>query len=96
MNKNQLESLLNIYREILKLEISFGCKPTELRHLIGRMGEFHCALKTNGELAHTPNQHGFDVIAENGKMAEIEAFCRTWKDSYELDFSKLKTRLNKQ
>ena len=55
------------YMDIIKLEVEqFGCKPTEVRHLIGRLGEFFCALQVNGKLAHEANQHGFDVISESG------------------------------
>ncbi|RXJ85295.1 hypothetical protein CRU87_10775, partial [Aliarcobacter trophiarum LMG 25534] len=47
-----LEQLYNKYLEILNFEIKyFNHKPTELRHLIGRLGEFYCAIKTNGTLA---------------------------------------------
>lgn len=71
--KEKIESFYNKYYEILKLEIlELGCKPTELRHLIGRLGEFYCVINTNGKLAHTPNQHGFDVIAENGKKISVK------------------------
>ncbi|WP_282068782.1 DUF6998 domain-containing protein [Olleya namhaensis] len=73
IEKENIESFYNKYFEILKLEIKeLGCKPTELRHLIGRLGEFYCVIKTNGKLAHTPNQHGFDVIAENGKKISVK------------------------
>lgn len=33
------------------------------------MGEFYCALKTNGTLSHETNQHGFDVIANNKRIS---------------------------
>ena len=55
--------------ELLELEVNvFGVKPTEVRHLIGRIGEFKCALITNGSLSHEVNQHGFDVVAESRKI----------------------------
>jgi len=74
IEQEKIKSFYDKYFEILKLEIKeLGCKPTELRHLIGRLGEFHCAMLTNGELAHTPNQHGFDVISENGKKISVKS-----------------------
>ncbi|MCL4161056.1 UNVERIFIED_CONTAM: hypothetical protein GTU68_002766, partial [Idotea baltica] len=73
VKKEKIKSFYNKYFEILKLEVQeLSCKPTELRHLIGRLGEFYCALETNGELAHTPNQHGFDVITGAGKRVSVK------------------------
>ncbi len=43
-----------------------------MRHLIGRLGEFYCALYTGGTLAHTANQHGFDVISESGRKISVK------------------------
>jgi hypothetical protein len=46
IEKEKLKYFYNKYYEILKLEIQeLGCKPTELRHLIGRLGEFIVQLK---------------------------------------------------
>jgi len=71
--KTKIKSFYDKYFEILKLETQeLKCKPTELRHLIGRLGEFYCAIKTKGKLAHTPNQHGFDVISEKGKKISVK------------------------
>ncbi|MDZ7870718.1 MAG: hypothetical protein U5L02_16210 [Rheinheimera sp.] len=60
-----LEKIRILYEEYLALicleTVEFGVKPTEVRHLIGRLGEFYCALKVDGTLAITANQHGFDV-----------------------------------
>lgn len=70
INTNQITKLYEEYMRILELEINiFGLKPTEVRHLIGRIGEFKCAILTNGILAHEVNQHGFDVIANNKKIS---------------------------
>ena len=61
------------YMDIVKLEVEqFGCKPTEVRHLIGRLGEFFCALQVNGKLAREVNQHGFDVISESGRRISVK------------------------
>ena len=68
-----IEILRDKYLEIIKLETEeMGVKPTEVRHLIGRLGEFHCALSVKGELAHTANQHGFDVVSESGRRISVK------------------------
>ena len=73
IDNSKLKSFYDKYLEILKLETQeLNCKPTELRHLIGRLGEFYCAIKTNGKLASTPNQHGFDVISKKGKKISVK------------------------
>jgi len=59
--------------DIIHLEtVDLGCKPTEVRHLIGRLGEFYCAIAVNGKLAHTANQHGFDVISAKGEKVSVK------------------------
>jgi len=69
----QIENLYSKYKEIALLEIEeFGCKPTEVRHLLGRLGEFHCALEVGGTLAHEANQHGFDVVAPDGRKISVK------------------------
>ena len=73
MNNEQLKIMYEKYMDIVKLEVEqFGCKPTEVRHLIGRLGEFFCALQVNGKLAHEANQHGFDVISESGRRISVK------------------------
>jgi hypothetical protein len=73
ISEEQIRVLYEKYFELIKLEISeFGVKPTEVRHLIGRLGEFHCALAVNGTLARTANQHGFDVISKNGRKISVK------------------------
>lgn len=69
----QISRLYEKYLELIKLEVEeFGVKPTEVRHLIGRLGEFHCALEAGGTLAQTPNQHGFDVICPKGRKISVK------------------------
>lgn len=73
LSSKQLDRLYEEYMEILSLEISeFGCKPTETRHLIGRLGEFYCARLTQGRLATRVNQHGFDVVSGVGKRVSVK------------------------
>lgn len=69
----QIKILYDKYLELIKLEVDvFGVKPTEVRHLIGRLGEFYCALEVEGSLAHTSNQHGFDVVCKNGRKISVK------------------------
>lgn len=69
----RIQHLYDKYLELVRLEIDeFGVKPTEVRHLIGRLGEFHCALQVNGSLAHLANQHGFDVVCSNGRRISVK------------------------
>jgi hypothetical protein len=73
MTIEQIKTLLKKYLEILQLEVEqFDCKPTEVRHLIGRIGEFICAIHVNGDLTRVTNQHGFDVIDPNGKRISVK------------------------
>ncbi len=73
LTHHQIQSLYDQYLEIVLLEVStFGCKPTEVRHLLGRLGEFYCALKINGTLAHVVNQHGFDVVSQDNKKVSVK------------------------
>ena len=73
MGREQIQKLYEEYMEILELEVNvFGCKPTETRHLIGRLGEFKCALWTNGTLSHVVNQNGFDVIDSTKRKISVK------------------------
>lgn len=70
ISKEQLVNLYNEYKQILRYEMNvLNCKPTELRHLIGRIGEFICAIQTNGTLARQTNQHGFDVVSDGRRIS---------------------------
>ncbi|TDU15224.1 hypothetical protein DFO78_102144 [Bacillus subtilis] len=70
ISKEQLVNLYNEYNQILRYEMNIlNCKPTELRHLTGRIGEFICAIQTNGSLARKTNQHGFDVLSDGRRIS---------------------------
>ncbi len=78
MTLEQIKHLYDEYLNLIQLEtIEFGVKPTEVRHLIGRLGEFYCAIKVNGQLAHEPNQHGFDVISADGERISVKTTAQT-------------------
>lgn len=73
ITQDRIKILYDKYLELIALETrEFGVKPTEVRHLIGRLGEFFCALETNGTLAHTANQHGFDVLSSSGRRISVK------------------------
>ncbi len=73
ITRDQIKTLYKKYLDLIHLETrEFGVKPTEVRHLIGRLGEFYCALETNGTLAHTANQHGFDVVSSSGRRISVK------------------------
>lgn len=74
----RIQELYDRYLELVRLEIEeFGVKPTEVRHLIGRLGEFHCALQVDGTLAHMANQHGFDVVCNKGRRISVKTTAQT-------------------
>ncbi|MED3398664.1 DUF6998 domain-containing protein [Bacillus wiedmannii] len=67
---SQIKKLYESYFEMLRYEINvLGYKATEVRHLIGRLGEFFCVLHTNGELSKVTNQHGYDVIKDGRRIS---------------------------
>ncbi|RZJ81865.1 MAG: hypothetical protein EOO47_02750 [Flavobacterium sp.] len=73
-----LDQIFKEYLLVIETETQIlGCKPTELRHLIGRLGEFYCAIHTKGTLAKLPNQHGFDVVSENGRKISVKTTAQT-------------------
>lgn len=75
---DKIKDLYDQYNDLIKLEIEeFGVKATEVRHLIGRLGEFYCALQVEGSLASRANQHGFDVISKQGKTISVKATAQT-------------------
>lgn len=53
-------------------EINWGVPPTELRHLCGRIGELYAALITDGQMATSVNQKGYDVVAKNGEYISVK------------------------
>ena len=53
-------------------ELTWGVPPTELRHLIGRIGELYAALITNGQMATEVNQKGYDVVSASGERISVK------------------------
>ena len=77
----QQEQMARVYEEYMRVfhyELSvLKCAPAELRHLLGRIGELHCALHTGGELARETNQHGFDVVDPQGRRISVKTTAQT-------------------
>ena len=70
----QMARVYEVYMRVFHYELGvLKCAPTELRHLLGRIGELHCAIHTGGQLAKETNQHGFDVIDSNGRRISVKA-----------------------
>lgn len=56
--------------------MNWGVPATELRHLIGRIGELYAALITNGRMATEVNQAGYDVVSQNGERVSVKTTAR--------------------
>ncbi|PIC89084.1 hypothetical protein CSV71_11070, partial [Sporosarcina sp. P21c] len=47
ISADQIKQLYEEYIRVLRFELHvLSCQPTELRHLIGRIGELYCAMMT--------------------------------------------------
>lgn len=78
ISRDRIAHLHDRYLELVRLEVEeFGVKPTEVRHLIGRLGEFYCALHVGGTLSHRSNQHGFDVVCSQGRRVSVKTTAQT-------------------
>lgn len=69
----EIEKLYEKYLHVLRFEMDeLGFEPTELRHLIGRLGEFHCALTVNGTLSTRVNTAAYDVLHAQGRRISVK------------------------
>ena len=91
VSHENVQCLYDQYVELLRFEIeTLGVKATELRHLIGRLGEFYCVKETKGSLPAAANQPGFDVISGDGRKisvkttAQLSGFVAISKNSLHL------------
>lgn len=57
-------------------ELQWGVPPTELRHLCGRIGELYAALITNGQMAVSVNQKGYDVVSAHGEKVSVKTTAK--------------------
>ncbi|MEZ9330615.1 hypothetical protein AB4525_15005 [Vibrio breoganii] len=73
LSLENIKELHDKYLQLIKFEVEqLGVKPTEARHLIGRLGEFYCALTVDGTISHVVNQHGFDVLSPSGRRISVK------------------------
>lgn len=73
VTREQLETLRDRYLELIKEEVElFGVQPTELRALVGRLGEIECVRRVNGSFPEAVNQHGYDVICSKGRRISVK------------------------
>lgn len=73
LSLENISALYKKYFELAQFEVSkLGIRPTEARHLIGRLGEFYCALVVDGSISRVVNQHGFDVISASGRRISVK------------------------
>lgn len=73
VNFENVQPLYEKYLDLLRFEVeTLGIKPTEARHLIGRLGEFHCVKEVRGALPTRANQPGFDVVSHDGRKINVK------------------------
>ncbi len=73
LSAEEIQCLYEKYLLLVTLEVEkFRVKPTEVRHLIGRLGEFHCAKEVEGTLALQANQRGYDVVSKTGRKISVK------------------------
>lgn len=60
----------------LEREISWGVSPASLTGLCGRIGELYACVLTNGQMAASTNQRGYDVVTAAGERVSIKTTTR--------------------
>lgn len=61
----------------LERELSWGANPAELRHLMGRIGELYVAMFTNGNMAESVNEKGYDVVTKDNEKISVKTTTRS-------------------
>lgn len=56
----------------LEREVAWGVDPRELRHLCGRIGELYACVISNGQMAVSVNQRGYDVVGASGERISVK------------------------
>lgn len=72
LTQSQIIQSLGEAMSWLDRELNWGVPATELRHLVGRIGELYAALITSGQLALKTNQRGYDVTSSNGERVSVK------------------------
>ena len=83
-------SKLQMYKDLLQVELNDGVAIEELRALTGRLGELAVAEATNGKMAATTNQHGYDVISKSGRTISVKTAARSKLTRIDFNESTLK------
>lgn len=73
----ELIESLGLAMSWLQKELKWGVPATELPHLCGRIGELYAAVITNGQMAERTNEHGYDVVAGDGRKISIKTTAMT-------------------
>jgi len=55
----------------------FGVSATETRHLVGRIGELYSCVITNGQMAPSTNEKGYDVVSNIGERISVKTTATT-------------------
>jgi hypothetical protein len=66
----------------LEREMSWGADPAELRHLMGRIGELYVAMYTNGNMANSVNEKGYDVVTKENERISVKTTTRSSGNGY--------------
>lgn len=74
LTQTQIIQSLGRHLEFFEQELAWGVAPAELRHLTGRIGELYAAMITRGQMALETNQHGYDVVAEDGRRVSVKTY----------------------
>lgn len=73
MTPERLQHLHDRYLELIRVELDeFGTRPTDLRHLIARLGELHAALQLAGDLVAALEPPGFQVLDPQGRRISVK------------------------
>lgn len=74
LTQTQIIQSLGRHLEFFEQELAWGVAPAELRHLTGRIGELYAAMITRGQMALETNQHGYDVVAADGRRISVKTY----------------------
>lgn len=58
-------------------EVSWGVRPSSLQKLTGRIGELYVAMLTNGQMALSATERGYDVISAVGDYISVKTVTST-------------------
>ncbi len=80
MALNQMQTIQSLGNNLgmLQQEVEiFGVTATELRHLVGRIGELYACVITNGQMAPSTNEAGYDVVSSMGERISVKTTAIT-------------------